>query len=342
MIQRTTCPITGQPASIIFSRPYSRAEFQPLIARGKLAELVADKHYEIRHCAASGLHFQTWVMEDGELAGWYSPPTGDEFFQSEIAKQRLHWFAHMTEEILVFRQLCPEKWPAVLDFGCNWGKWGSVALAHGCDVFAVEVNRSAAEYCARRGIKIIAFDQLDELRFDFINVDQVMEHLSEPLSVAQKLAACLKPGGFLKMSTPDNPRLPRILAAAQRTGDNGVLNAKTLDSLAPLEHVNLFTRAALESLGQKAGLRVYRLPLIKWLGAGQLWNVPRQLNRNLVTPFKRWLGRGTYVWFQKPPQGKSTPKRLGLLSIAAVGLGTFASFLPQLALWAIYLTPLCG
>ncbi|MBM3840037.1 MAG: class I SAM-dependent methyltransferase [Verrucomicrobia bacterium] len=300
MIQRTDCPITGAPASVIFSRPFSRPEFTPMIARGNLAALVADKSYEIRHCPESRLHFQTWVMEDHELAGWYSAPAGEEFFLEEIAKQKLHWFAHMTEEILVLRQLCHAKRPAVLDFGCNWGKWASVALAHGCDVFAVEVNRSAADFCARRGLQIVSFDRLDEFRFDFINVDQVMEHLSQPLPVAQKLAACLKPGGFLKMSTPDNPALPRILAAAQRTGDNRVLNAKTLDSLAPLEHVNLFTRAALEALGGKAGLRVYRLPLIKWLGAGQLWNIPRQLNRNVVTPFKRWLGRGTYVWFQKP------------------------------------------
>ncbi|MBI4661675.1 MAG: class I SAM-dependent methyltransferase [Verrucomicrobia bacterium] len=300
MIQRLTCPITGEAASVIFSRPYRRPEFQPMIARGNLAELVADKDYEVRHCAASGLCFQTWVMEDGELERWYSPPSADEFFMDEIGRQKLHWFAHMTEEILVFRQLCREKMPVVLDVGCNWGKWASMALAHGCDVYAVEVNRAAAAFCAGRGIKIVRLDQPSGLGFDFINVDQVMEHLSEPLAMARRLSTCLKPGGFLKISTPDNLRLPRLLAQAQHTGDNRVLNPQTLDSLAPLEHVNLFTRASLEVLAGQAGLRNFRLPLIKWLGAGQLWNVPRQLNRNLIVPFKRWRRQGTYQWFQKP------------------------------------------
>ena len=299
MIQRQLCPVTGRPAEVIFSRPFRLPEFQPLIARGNLPSLVADKDYEIRHCAQSGLYFQTWVMEDQELAGWYSPPADDQVFLNEIANQKLHWFGHMTEEILVFRQLCPEKRPVVLDFGCNWGKWASMALAHGCNVHAVEVNRDAAAFCAKRGIKIVSLDSLKDLRFDFINVDQVMEHLSEPLPVAKKLAAVLKPGGFLKMGTPDNPRLPALLAAAQRSGDNSVINAKTIDPLAPLEHVNLFTRTALEKLGEAAGLRVYGLPFFKWLGAGQLWNIPRQFNRNLVTPYKRWRGRGPYVWFQK-------------------------------------------
>ena len=68
----------------------------------------------------------------------------------------------------------------------------------------------------------------------------------------------------------------------------------------PLEHVNLFSARALKLLGHKAGLRHYRLPLLKCLGAAQLWNMPRQFNRNLIVPFKNWRGTGTYRWFQKP------------------------------------------
>ncbi len=278
-----------------------------MIARGNLAAQLADKDYEIRHCAASDLYFQTWVMEEHELAGWYSPPAGDDFFAGEIAKQELHWFAHMTEEILVMRQMCHQPRPAVLDFGCNWGKWASMALAHGCDVYAVEVNRAAADFCARRGIKIVGMDQLKELRFDFINVDQVVEHLSEPRPIVEKLAGCLKPGGFLKLGTPDNPRLPCLLTAAQRTGDNRVLNSRTLDSLAPLEHVNLFNHASLRLLGERVGLCEVRLPFFKWMGAGQLWNLPRQFNRNLMVPFKRWMQKGAYLWFTKSRNHSGLP-----------------------------------
>lgn len=268
--------------------------------RGNAGELVGDKPYEIRFCSGSGLYFQTWVLEDRELGGWYSQSEGDEYIQREIARQKLHWFAHMTEEILVFRQLCQNATPRVLDFGCNWGKWASMALAHGCDVYAVEVNRTAANFCSRRGIKIVSFADLDRLQFDFINVDQVAEHLSEPMAVISKLAERLNPGGFLKLSTPDNTELPRLLEAAQSLGGNEVINAHTLDALAPLEHVNLFSADSLRLLGKCCGLQPVRLPFFKWMGAGQLWNLPRQFNRNLVTPWKRWRNQGTYAWFQKP------------------------------------------
>jgi 2-polyprenyl-3-methyl-5-hydroxy-6-metoxy-1,4-benzoquinol methylase len=238
-------------------------------------------------------------MEEAELAGWYSPARDRDYFMGKIGEQKLHWFAHLTEEILVMRQLTPAPVPVVLDFGCNWGKWASMALAHGCEVYAVEVNRDAAAFCASRGIKMVTLADLKSLRFDFINVDQVMEHLSDPLGIARELAASLKPGGRMKWSTPHHPHLPKLLRAAQASGSDAVLERATLDPLEPIEHVNLFTGAALEVLGRQVGLKPMKLPLGKWLGAGQLWNIPRQLNRNLTTPLKRWSGRGAYRWFQK-------------------------------------------
>jgi SAM-dependent methyltransferase len=300
MIQRLHCPITGHPAEVIFSRSYQHPVLRQIADRAGLHDSIADKAYEIRYCAHSELYFQTWVMSADELGGWYSPPADRSFFMSEIAKQKLHWFAHQTEEILVLRQLCPAQVPVVLDFGCNWGKWASMALAHGCEVYGVDVNRDASKFCASRGIRMISFEDLPGFQFDFINVDQVMEHLSEPLMVARHLSACVKPGGFIKFSTPNNPELPRQLRVARQKEDDSVLDPRTLDSLLPLEHVNLFNDGSLKLLAKQAGLLPYRLPFFKWLGAGQLWNVPRQLNRNLVVPFKRWRGNTTYQWFQKP------------------------------------------
>lgn len=299
MIARTSCPITGSPAEVIFSRPYSLPALASFVANAPLRATLADKPYEIRSCPSSGLVFQTWVMEEAELAGWYSPPRDREFFMGKIGEQKLHWFAHLTEEILVMRQLISVRVPVVLDFGCNWGKWASMALAHGCEVYAVDVNRDAAAFCASRGIHMIDRAALRTMQFDFINVDQVLEHLSDPRGIAQELAGCLKPGGMMKWSTPHHPRLPGLLRTAEASGTNAVLNRATLDPLEPLEHVNLFSGAALEVLGRQVGLRPVQLPFGKWLGAGQLWNIPRQLNRNLTTPLKRWRGRGSYRWFQK-------------------------------------------
>jgi SAM-dependent methyltransferase len=299
MIQRLNCPVTGADATAVFARPYSLPELRSYTERLGLTAQLAGKPFEIRYCAKSGVHFQTWVMDENELAGLYSPPADQQFFREEIGKQKLHWFAHMTEEILVVRQMVAARTPVVLDFGCNWGKWASMALAYGCDVYGVDVNRDAAAFCSARGIKMISANELGHARFDFINVDQVLEHLSDPLGVARLLANALKPGGYLKLGTPDDPKLPRLLRAAQTSGSNALLDPGTLDALFPLVHVNLFTNDSLRLLGRCVGLHPVQLPLFKWMGAGQLWNMPRQFNRNIVVPIKRWLQKGPYLWLAK-------------------------------------------
>ena len=149
---------------------------------------------------------------------------------------------------------------------------------------------------------MITLEQARNESFDFINVDQVMEHLSAPRQVAAELGACLRPGGLIKFSTPNNLELPKLLSQMQSSDSSQtkVPTAEAIDALFPLMHVNLFTPSALRVLATSVALVEFRQPLLPWLGAGQLWNLTRQLNRNLLTPFKRWLGRGTYLWFQRP------------------------------------------
>ncbi len=299
MIYREHCPITGERSEVIFSRPYKLPELSAIINDEEVMQAILDKHYEIRYCAASDLYFQSWVFDDVEVAHYYSKGSDVSTILRLIAEQKVHWFAHMTEEILVLRQVSNSAPPAVLDFGTNWGKWSSMALAHGCDVYGVEVNHAAKDFCASRGIKMIGTDQLSDIPiFDFINIDQVVEHLSDPRGIIAQLKCALKPEGIIKISVPKNASLPLLLRKAQASGDNSVLKAKTLKPLAPLAHVNLFTNRGLRVLGAHLGLEPMRPPIMAWLGAGQMWNMPRQLNRNLMVPFKRYFQRGNYLWFR--------------------------------------------
>jgi 2-polyprenyl-3-methyl-5-hydroxy-6-metoxy-1,4-benzoquinol methylase len=300
MIYRERCPITGEHAEVIFSRPYQLPQLRAIVDDEEVAQAVADKDYEIRYCATSDLYFQSWVFDEAEVAHYYSKGSDTATILRSIAEQKLHWFAHMAEEILVVRQVCNKTPPVVLDFGTNWGKWASMALAHGCDVYGVEVNLAAESFCASRGIKMIKLDQLGNTpMFDFINIDQVVEHLSDPLGVIARLKENLKPDGIIKISVPGSDRLPVLLREAQTSGDNTVLKARTLKALAPLGHVNLFTNKSLRALGKQLGLEPMRPPIAAWLGAGQMWNMPRQINRNLLVPFKRYFQRGTYLWFRQ-------------------------------------------
>lgn len=301
MIHRDNCPICGQNAVRLFSWPFQAIELAPALQRlpDALAKPFLAERYEIRRCEPCDFLFQMIAPDALEVLHLYSLHADASVIEKEIEAQKLHWFAHMTEEILVLRQMIPTARPKVLDFGCNWGKWASMALAFGCDVDAVEVNPVTAKFCSSRGINVIDPETLEDNRYDFINVDQVLEHISDPLELAKQLADKLAPGGFMKWSTPQDRKLPGALLRAADAMDGSILRSDHIDALEPLIHINLFTNQALRKLGQEAGMEAVSLPFFAWLGAGQMWNLPRQIGRNLSVPRKRWLGQGTYLWFSR-------------------------------------------
>ena len=54
-------------------------------------------------------------------------------------------------------------------------------------------------------------EQAENLRFDFINTEQVFEHISEPLETLKELKTLLKPGGIIKISVPTADDINRRL-----------------------------------------------------------------------------------------------------------------------------------
>lgn len=299
LLSRSECPICARPAPAILSLPYADERFSLIMPGSGALPRVADKSYEIRECRHCDLYFQTWVFvgDDSELI--YATERPDDI-PAAIAGQPIHALTHNAEEVLVMRQVCASKMPRVLDFGCGWGKFASMALAYGCEVYGHEVNAGCAQFCASRGIRMLARDEIAGRRFDFINADQVLEHVADPRETLQLLAASLADDGLVKVSVPGSPTLRRIIADSHGDSDK-VVRKECIKPLFPLVHVNLFSPHSLRALGATAGMAPYRPPFMTWLGAGQMWNTPRQLNRNLVVPFKRFFQRGTYLWLKKAP-----------------------------------------
>ncbi len=300
MILRKTCPICDSDQVVkVFSRSYSSDELGVFLANlpTSVRETYKVCNFEIRHCPACDFAFQSHVPDDKEVAAIYRFHEDPREIDQQIADHKLHWFAHVAEEVIVMRQMVANPRPQVLDFGPNWGKWASMALAFGCRVDAVEVNPITSRFCQDRGINIISLDEINQNYYDFINVDQVLEHLSEPLILAKRLAGALRPSGYMKWSTPRNSTLVHDLAASSARQDE-VLRPENIDALYPLLHVNLFSNRSLQLLGAHSGLDCVSLPFFKSLGAGQIWNMPRQFGRNLTLPWKRWRRNGTCLWFR--------------------------------------------
>jgi len=55
-----------------------------------------------------------------------------------------------------------------------------MAAAFGCQASGPELTRKQADHARRAGVAVLTIDELPDARFDFINTEQVFEHLVDP------------------------------------------------------------------------------------------------------------------------------------------------------------------
>ncbi|EKR98849.1 methionine biosynthesis protein MetW-like protein [Leptospira mayottensis 200901122] len=105
-----------------------------------------------------------------------------------------------------------------LDIGCSFGGFLNCAKEAGFEVTGVEISSYSAEAAKSRGFKVYQGEFLDvdlpENFFDVITLVEVIEHLSQPDRVFQKLCRILKPGGLLLLQTANFEGMQAIDAGA--------------------------------------------------------------------------------------------------------------------------------
>lgn len=95
----------------------------------------------------------------------------------------------------------------VLDIGCGFGESLGYHRARGCDAHGVEADQNILRVAERHGLHVEVGlfdpDRYEPSSFDYVTLDQVIEHVSNPLVVLQGVQRVLKPGGTLVLSTPN-------------------------------------------------------------------------------------------------------------------------------------------
>jgi 2-polyprenyl-3-methyl-5-hydroxy-6-metoxy-1,4-benzoquinol methylase len=88
----------------------------------------------------------------------------------------------------------------VLDIGSGFGGALGYHTARACEVWGVESDENALHVAKRHSfnVRIGIFDPADfpAGHFDVVTLDQVIEHMADPLSALRGIATVLKPGGW--------------------------------------------------------------------------------------------------------------------------------------------------
>jgi 2-polyprenyl-3-methyl-5-hydroxy-6-metoxy-1,4-benzoquinol methylase len=255
-VERNSCPVCNIVSDqIIWSAPLNSKDLITFL----------DKHYDhnINHAILKDHHLSMMRCPECALI-WQNPILCDEgmtllyehWIDSSKSKEknRTHpasFFRALFNDVLFVVKLFPKKQPYeinVLDFGMGWGSWSKVAKAHGLNVFGAELSQSRIEHGRTNGIQEITDLISCSFEFDYINTEQVLEHISDLNGTMAMLASKLKKNGILRFSVPNN--IQTVFQLKWSTWK------PSHDALHPLEHINCFSNKSIRTLAIKHNLKI--------------------------------------------------------------------------------------
>lgn len=116
------------------------------------------------------------------------------------------------------------------------------------ETYGVEPSTKAREGALDAGVAL--YSSVDELppdsRFEWINLDNTLEHFDDPLEGMKRLKGCLAPGGFIYIDVPNESRF------TFRYRINDLVRGEKKPPTFP-GHMTLFTKDTLRRLIEEAG-----------------------------------------------------------------------------------------
>lgn len=187
----------------------------------------------------------------------------------------------------------------VLDIGCGFGETLGYHKARGCDAYGVEVDENIRRYADKYGFNVHVglFDpeRYEADFFDYVTLDQVIEHVTDPVETLRGVARVLKPGGVAILSTPNS------------NGWGARLFGRRWINWHTPYHIQHFSRVSMRLAADSAGLAVESVQTLTssdWLH--HQWNH--------VLTFPR-MGDPSPYWSPKVERGLRVKLILGFLSL---------------------------
>jgi hypothetical protein len=267
-------------------------------SEGQLGAYLADYYrqsipegiYQLDECKNCSLVFQRFIGSDAFLSVLYSEWLDrqiDGEYRTCLDDYRGSRDGH---ELMALSAFLGRARLKVLDYGAGWGLWPIIARRLGHEAFAVEIAPEKADWMRANGVTILSDEEIALHQFDVINLEQVLEHVSEPRELLQSLVPSL--AGVLKVAVP-NASYANV--DALKRGD-----FSRLPILLPFEHINGFTDRALQSVAGSVGLREVRPSLrqrYSFLSQG-IPRSPKRMLKEMVRPLITWRSRSNiHRWF---------------------------------------------
>ena len=312
-VERKACPLCGSAdVDCRYDRAFAESPVSDFLVRyyGANPKRFGPGRYRLDYCAACAFHFQRWVGDSalleelyGQWIAFEGAPDHDPIYRRDIDAPGWSRDGHEILTIAAFLRKQPSDL-RVLDYGMGWALWARIAKAMGCKVAGTELSADRRAFAQGHGIEVLSTDEIGEQRFDFVNTDQLLEHVADPWETCHRLSRVLVPGGILKISVPDGRAAERIIARLKSVPGE-VTDAEWMP-VQPLEHVNCFTSRSIDQLARRAGLAVVSPTVMQRFAfvtkTPAIPRRPKQLVKELIRPFYTFRNStNLYRWLRADP-----------------------------------------
>lgn len=231
-------------------------QFQCTLCKGITGKLFLEWQagYQLFQCQQCGTVSPNIIMED-EKSHIETVYDTDEYYEKimrEIDKQyeyRKKIFGEDRYKYIFERlELNPSE-SKLLDLGCGAGYFLSTLKDKHIDYKGLEVTPHLVRYCQEKGLNVESTDLSDEKDelYDVITMFDVLEHLSDPISLLNTINTKIKPGGFCIAFTPNIHSVGYELMEGKQ------------NTLLPFEHLCFFNKQSLEYLSKETGFEIHSI-----------------------------------------------------------------------------------
>lgn len=260
--KRSCCPVCNtKENALVYSIPYSDKKIQHYLnefynPQGFIElEYLSENNYTLLKCQSCDLIYQQEVPNDLLLdklyESWIDPNLAYDRNQNLGTEYRLNRFNEIVR-VVDFFNIPPTKLH-FLDFGMGWGSYCLQLKSLDINAYGAELSQKRVENAKKNGITVLSWEEITHHKFDFINTDDVFEHLVDPIEVLKHLVNSLKKNGVIKITVPNAKVIEKAIKkmdwyAVRGTNDH-------LHGVSPLEHINCFYTKSLECLANQLNLK---------------------------------------------------------------------------------------
>ena len=224
---------------------------------GHEGELLASKNgHDIIACEACGFRHAVPLPDPAVMAR--------EYRENYYAEEKPTFLAHAGEDqawaelaqidrLEIMEKMLGTGRRKLLDIGSGPGFFLRTAQARGWQVKGIEPSRQAAAHARGLGVEVVEgfFDAESQPAlgaFDAVHLNNVLEHVPDPIGILTLAKRCLVKGGAICLNVPNDFSPLQIAARATAgTGDWWI---------SPPHHLNYFDFASLEALLVRLGFTV--------------------------------------------------------------------------------------